>query len=214
VFHTLRSEKREIGWEVSLSLQISKAIKLHRKLGLRITPKVHTMEDHALRQAEKMDLSFFYLIEEFVEQNHQTGHREEERVKRIPNADKRATAKAERVWIELNPEVQKCIQAVANHGSRKPYNTTKKRKLEEISPSPFRGSDLLCGSPSWGDCFSCSSEEEEDDENFLDRLVSADPDFSPRASSNNDGAGDGRVDLMTALDDAADDLDCGYDCDE
>jgi hypothetical protein len=48
VFHALRSEKREIGWEVSLSLQISKAIKLHRKLGLRISPKVHTMEDHAL----------------------------------------------------------------------------------------------------------------------------------------------------------------------
>jgi pyruvate-formate lyase-activating enzyme len=151
VFHTLRSEKREIGWEVSLSLQISKAIKLHCKLGLRITPKVHTMEDHTLRQAEKMDLSFFYLIEEFVEQNHQTGHKEEERVKRIPNTDKRATAKAECVWIELNPEVQQCIQAVANHGSRKPYNTTKKQKLEEISPSPFRGSDLLCGSPSWGD---------------------------------------------------------------
>jgi hypothetical protein len=44
--------------------------------------------------------------------------------------------------------------------------------------------------------------------------VSQDPDFSPRASSNNDGAFDGRVDLMMALDDATDDLDCVNDCDE
>jgi hypothetical protein len=40
------------------------------------------------KAGRKKDLSFFYLIKEFVEQNHQTGHKEEERVKRIPNADK------------------------------------------------------------------------------------------------------------------------------
>ena len=179
VFHTLRSEKREEGWEVALSLQTRHAIKLHRKFGLSITPKVHIIEDHAVRQAEKMDISFFYLIEEFVEQNHQTGHKEEERLKRIKNADKRAKAKAERIWIELNPDVQKCIQLVAKNDSRNPYNTSKKRKLEEISPSPFRCSELLCGSPSWDDCYSCGSCD--DDDKFFDRLISDDPDYSPRA---------------------------------
>jgi protein-disulfide isomerase len=81
VFHNLRSEKREPGWSVALGIQIADAVKLHRKFGLTVTPKVHIMEDHGVELAEEMPLSFFYTIEEFVEQNHQTGHKEEERVK-------------------------------------------------------------------------------------------------------------------------------------
>ena len=48
-------------------------------------------------------------MEEFVEQNHQSGYKEEEMVKQIKNADTCAQAKAKRVWISLNSGVQNHI---------------------------------------------------------------------------------------------------------
>ena len=113
-------------------------------MGLPITPKVHIVEDHGWKKGEEMDekdIAFFFTIEEFVEHNHQLGHKQEERVKRIPNAETRATSKVERNWLEINPKVQEHNKQVANMGSRGPYKTEKKRKLAEMSqipPSPFR----------------------------------------------------------------------------
>jgi hypothetical protein len=39
------------------------------------------MEDHGLEHEKSMPISFYFTIEEFVEQNHQTGHKYEEQVK-------------------------------------------------------------------------------------------------------------------------------------
>jgi hypothetical protein len=154
VFHDLLTKQRESWMADELDTQIKEAVAMHRKLGLPITPKVHIMEDHGLEHEKSMPISFYFTIEEFVEQNHQTGHKYEEQVKRIKNADMRAMVKAERTWIEINPEVRRRIQAVSENGSRRPY---KKRKIADATPSPFR-EEGWPDSPSWEECFSLSSD--------------------------------------------------------
>ncbi len=61
--------------------------------------------------------------------------------------------------MEINPDVQKQIKQVATDGNRKPYNTVKKRKYAEISPSPNRLSE--CASRK--ELLSSASEDEDDE---------------------------------------------------
>ncbi len=89
-------------------------------------------------------------MEEFVEQNHQSGYKEEERVKRIKNADTRAQAKAKRVWISLNSGVQNHINRVYTWGKRGAYK--KKREAESMqSPLAKMHRVLLVTMMSWMD---------------------------------------------------------------
>jgi hypothetical protein len=59
----------------------------------------------------------------------------------MPNQQQQTESKAEKIWIEINPDVQKQIKQVGTDGNRKSYNTVKKRKYAEISPSPNRCSE-------------------------------------------------------------------------
>ena len=93
VFHLLRTPKRKKGMKGKLRGLIKKAIAKHRDLGLSITHKVHLIEDHVVEQFWRLPFAFFYFIEEFVERQHQEGHKNEEIVKRIKNDDAQATAK-------------------------------------------------------------------------------------------------------------------------
>lgn len=124
VFHLLRAKKRSSVSEVILKQAIINAIKKHREVGLSITPKVHLIEDHVLEQFFNLPFAFFYFIEEFVEHNHQIGHKYEEQVKRIKNDDVRATSKARQIWISRNRKVQRYINKVRQHGMRGPYKKT------------------------------------------------------------------------------------------
>ena len=93
VFHNLRSEERTWSQYEELDKQIKKAVHLHRRMGLPITPKVHILEDHGRKKREEMDemdITFFFTIEDFVEHNHELGNTQEERVKRVHNANVRA----------------------------------------------------------------------------------------------------------------------------
>ena len=143
IFHNLRSEKREQGWSVALAIQIADAVKLQRKFGLTVTP----------------------------------------RVKRISNADKRALSKAERIWIEINAEAQKRIQAVRKDGARQ-------SKKEAHRDNPIE----LCGRPAWDICYSSTEEsEEETDDQYLHLIATSNSHLTPvRASlfGNDDGDDD------------------------
>jgi len=80
----MRGKERPDEVYVELALAIDAAIRKHRALdGLSITPKVHIVEDHGLKLFEEMPVSLFYCIKEFVKQNHQIGHSEEEIAKKI-----------------------------------------------------------------------------------------------------------------------------------
>jgi hypothetical protein len=82
-----------------LSLAIRTTTQKHRLLGLPKTPKFHIIESHAEELEEEMPLPLYEVKEEFVEQNHQLGHKEVENVKRISNLERRAKSKAEKIWI-------------------------------------------------------------------------------------------------------------------
>jgi hypothetical protein len=99
VFHLLRTPKRKKGMKGKLRGLIKKAIAKHRDLGLSITHKVHLIEDHVVEQFWRLPFAFFYFIEEFIERQHQEGHKNKEIVKRIKNDDARATAKAKKLWV-------------------------------------------------------------------------------------------------------------------
>jgi hypothetical protein len=108
--------------------------------------------------------------------------------------------------------VQKRIQLVRKDGSRQ----SKKRKNAEVTPSPFRDSEL-CDRPAWAVCYSSADEsDEETDDQFISRLAASSSYFSPEmeAMFGNDGNDDnvkgdevvdGRVNLMGSMD-CADDL--------
>ncbi len=134
VFSILGKAERTPDRFVALSLAIRTATQKHRLLGLPKTPKFHIIESHAEELEEEMPLPLYEVKEEFVEQNHQLGHKEEENVKRISNLEQRAKSKAEKIWISLNSNVQKQIHNV-NKPTRGQYNT---KKMQEVTPSPLR----------------------------------------------------------------------------
>jgi hypothetical protein len=134
VFSILGKAERTPDRFVALSLAIRAATQKHRLLGLPKTPKFHIIESHAEELEEEMPLPLYEVKEEFVEQNHQLGHKEEENVKRISNLEQRAKSKAEKIWISLNSNVQKQIHNV-NKPTRGQYNT---KKMQEVTPSPPR----------------------------------------------------------------------------
>jgi hypothetical protein len=96
VFHNLRSVKRDSALTAEMRELVKDAMTTHRELGLSVMPKTHIVEHHAKELEEEMPIELFYTVEEFLEQNHQTGHQHEERVKRIQNQQQRAESKAEK----------------------------------------------------------------------------------------------------------------------
>jgi hypothetical protein len=68
-----------------------------------------------------LPFAFFYFIEEFVERQHQEGHKNEEIVKRIKNDDAQATAKAKKLWVARHQGVRRYIRAVTEDGKWGPY---------------------------------------------------------------------------------------------
>jgi hypothetical protein len=72
----------------------------------------------------------FYPIEEFVEVNHQIGHRKEETVKRIKSDEVRAKSKAMQGQgcISNDSGVQSTIKEIHASVAKKPRGPYKKRK--------------------------------------------------------------------------------------
>jgi hypothetical protein len=77
VFSILGKAERTPDRFVALSLAIRTATQKHRLLGLPKTPKFHIIESHAEELEEEMPLPLYEVKKEFVEQNHQLGHKEE-----------------------------------------------------------------------------------------------------------------------------------------
>ena len=82
-------------------------------------------EVHTKQQWVELPFSLFWVIEEFVEHNHQIGRKYEE-LKRIKNDEQRALAKAKQIWVSLHSEVQKLIQSTA---TRKPRAVQEKDNI-------------------------------------------------------------------------------------
>ena len=95
-----------------LKEKIKIAVRVHRSAGLSITPKVHIVEDHLAEQYANIPGGIAYLLEDFVEHNHQIVHRQDEQMKRIVDEQTRAECKAKRKHIDHNPKVQQQIQSV------------------------------------------------------------------------------------------------------
>jgi hypothetical protein len=125
VFHILRAKERENHSFKSLEKAIECAGTRHRELELSVTPKVHMTEVHTKQQWVELPFSLFWVIEEFVEHNHQIGRKYEE-LKRIKNDEQRALAKAKQIWVSLHSEVQKLIQSTA---TRKPRAVQEKDNI-------------------------------------------------------------------------------------
>lgn len=158
---------------------ISIAIAKHRKLGLSITHKVHLIEDHVVEQFWALPFAFFYFIEEFVEKNHQVGKKEEDNVKRIKDADARATFKAKRLWVSRSRKVRKYIHAVSQHDKRGPYK--KKEKQTVVLTPPFfpRPHAAVTNEEAVMASVDRAEEDHSDSEQPLSELVSAAADYSP-----------------------------------
>ena len=118
VFSKARKQSPTPAGVTDLEVKIARAVKKHRSVGLSVTPKVHIVEDHLAQQYSNIPGGIALLLEDFVEHNHQIGHRHDERTKRIVDEEKRATCKAKRKHIESNAEVQQQIQSVRKKSAR------------------------------------------------------------------------------------------------
>lgn len=135
VFHLLRAPKKVASEHSKLNSYIKQAMQKMRDMGFSITPKCHYIEDHVEEQCEMLDpLPISYLIEEIVEQNHQIGYREEERVKRVKDHQIRSNTKAKRIWVSRNVKVRKYIYRVNQHGKRGQYKKKSKQANESTPP--------------------------------------------------------------------------------
>jgi hypothetical protein len=119
-----------------LESAIKSTLKLHRQLEMPITPKTHLIEDHAFHQFCSFPFPLFYLIEEFVEVNHQIGHRKEETVKRIKSDEVRAKSKAMQGCISNDSGVQSAIKEIHASVARGPYKKRKENPSNETETTP------------------------------------------------------------------------------
>lgn len=126
-----------------------KAVDLHVALLGNKTPKVHTVEDHAVEQFLCLRPGLMALImedEDFVERNHQTGSKIEDQHKRVANLQDNADYTAAKMYLMMNPEVQRRIKEVNDATKRGSY---KERKREAAPPSeaaPSEGAAAEAGS--------------------------------------------------------------------
>lgn len=176
-FHLLRTPKRRKGMKTELRELIAEAIAKHRQVGLSVTPKAHLMEDHVVKQFWDLPFPFFYFIEEFVERNHQEGKKNDETVKRVKNADSRATAKAKRIWVARDQRVRRYIRAVAEDGKRGAYKEKKKQAIEFTPPFFPRTQPAVTAEKELPT--SADRAEEEHSEQPLLEFVSTAADYSP-----------------------------------
>ncbi len=75
-------------------------------------------EVHTKQQLGELPFSLFWVIEEFVEHNHQIGQKYEAQVKRIKKDTKEELlqiAKAKQIWVSLHSKVQKLIHKVKDN---------------------------------------------------------------------------------------------------
>jgi hypothetical protein len=181
VFHILQAKQRKKGMKKDLSNAIKLALAKHREMGLTITHKAHLIEDHVIKQFVELPFAFFYLIEEFVEQNHQTGHKFEEQVKRIKNDQSRAFCKARQIWVSRNKNVQRYINRVHKAGERKQYKKRKQSVAVAITPPVYRPTPPLLSVASTASQSAVAPPSERDLCALEDRLVSSAVDYSPPA---------------------------------
>ena len=107
-------------------------MRIHRECGLSITPKVHTMEDHAWRQFLSFTHGLALLIEDFVEKNHQDQYKIENQTKRIKNKQLRANRASKIERVAANHQVKAKVHEVKKKRSRP---SQKKIKKEECKPT-------------------------------------------------------------------------------
>jgi hypothetical protein len=107
-----------------LRTKISTAMRAWRKLDFSITPKCHALEDHLLEQLLKVENGKILrgigeFTEDFVEQSHQFGFKEEGRTRGLK--DHAAKAVSHSNWEErgLNPAVQAKHEEIRNLITRK-----------------------------------------------------------------------------------------------
>ena len=118
--------------------RIKLAISNHRKMNvLSVTPKVHSIEDHAFDQYALFPDGIALMIEDFVEQNHQNGHRNEENFKRIVNPDIRAMCGAKARRNQNNANIQLQIKLVNSTTARGPYKLSSSIKSDDDKSSLF-----------------------------------------------------------------------------
>ena len=126
IFSTARSSTGSLSDDdiALLVTFLQQAMVLWRKLQLSVTPKVHVLEDHLVEQLLKEEHGVSLrgigeFTEDFVEQAHQFGFRDEGRTRGLK--DHAAKARSHSNWEHraLNPAVQLKHQEVTNITSRK-----------------------------------------------------------------------------------------------
>ena len=81
VFSLMRVHSPSSAQKDEAKERIENAMRIHRECGLSITPKVHTMEDHAWQQFLSFTHGLALLIKDFVEKNHQDQYKIENQTK-------------------------------------------------------------------------------------------------------------------------------------
>jgi len=126
IFSTARSSTGSLSDDdiALLVTFLQQAMVLWQKLQLSVTPKVHVLEDHLVEQLLKEEHGVSLrgigeFTEDFVEQAHQFGFRDEGRTRGLK--DHAAKARSHSNWEHraLNPSVQLKHQEVTNITSRK-----------------------------------------------------------------------------------------------
>jgi hypothetical protein len=132
VFSLMRVHSPSSAQKDEAKERIENAMRIHRECGLSITPKVHTMEDHAWRQFLSFTHGLALLIEDFVEKNHQDQYKIENQTKRIKNKQLRANRASKIERVAANHQVQAKVHEVKKKRSRP---SQKKIKKEECKPT-------------------------------------------------------------------------------
>jgi hypothetical protein len=122
----LRTKERENHSLKYLEKAIECAGTRHRELELSVTPKVHTTEVHAKQQWVELPFSLFWVIEQFVEHNHQIGRKYEEQVKRIKTMNEELLQKPNKYGCL---SIQRCKSTSIKYGNKENEGRTRKDNI-------------------------------------------------------------------------------------
>lgn len=109
---------------------INGAVYYHIKIGCSITPKVHLMLKHALKQMKAFEGGLGDKAEDWVEHMHQSGNRLRVRFRTVKSLNVRAKAMSRAIQMDSNPALNEQIKGVHGRASTKSQsnNVDSKRK--------------------------------------------------------------------------------------
>ena len=105
---------------------VEKAMDLAKELGLSYTPSLHLIHKHAAPLFQKLE-GFGELLEDLVEQSHQTMHRLRQQLAGLGSCSKRALALSRCEKMAAHPKVKKAMEIVLEETKRK-YKTEPEAK--------------------------------------------------------------------------------------